>query len=1548
MAELIGLQKSLRSAKRRKLITREKGVIMFAFPLIVVLLTFSLFLAPAIQATVITTNTTTSDADFNLGTLTDAVVQGSGSGAFVELEGTQAADWFNTGWQYRRPITVNSTNTSVLDEYQMRITLTTSNFDYTNVKSDCSDIRFGDTSGNELPYYQISCNTSGTSIFDVQVSQITASSNTTIYVYYGNVAASSNSSIERLYTYSSPREVGYIVHNDLAGDTLDIISLANGNEITNGTSTLNLDLQDTGTFPSSQNSENTAISATKLFHADGNNGGSDMLVPVSWAGTEFIYASNRASQTFCMLSPWGTAAVSIYDNGSLSSTQTVNASGTCVADDIGNGNTYRIVSDIPILIVHDGGGTDSRVNLPASANEYWYGIPSNFLEIGAGPSGASVSVEISNGTNTVIGIGSNSNYSQSGFGSYGATDAYRLTSSTEIGANQLADSDGNESSTFVTERYLGTRYASANQAGYIAVAAPTANTECTLYNPNGTQNSAQTGGALSTVNYIGFGTGSSSTFISGGWYMECDNPVMAYYEKDSNDSDETNLWTYPMMRQYSYPEPTVDSIQAEESLLEPIGTWESQVFDLVWNGGWGDGTGSSNAFTANVANLSANGQITIEAKAAADQSALSSVSYTSLGTFSSGTSITFTNSDFTTASIATGSSGRFVQFNVILESFDSVTNPQLQDLSFTYLADNTDPDTNASSIQMERVFGGDSIADGTWTNNLAPYFSWLAGADTESGIGGYCLYLGQDISGDPEISKGLLGTSLTSIVGNPCPFIIDSEGIDFSNTSYQGSTWLTTSNDLYYLNIKAIDLQGNIFGGNSTQFSFYFDDTEPTNPAYINLPAGFVSEKDITITWPTTGSNATNDDHSGVAGLQYRIGDTGTWYGDLHLGSELSDDLLADDGSYTTDPTFDYPNIIEGATTIYFRTWDVAGNITSIYTSGVIKFNSSAPTPPNNLVVTPNNNTINSFAFNWNPPASFTGQESNITYCYTINTLPSVSTCTYTDAGVTSLPANAFANQPGINSFYVVARDESFNINYATYISTTFEYAGTAPGIPLNTVVTDISNRDTSNWRLSVSWDEPTNIGNGISYYEIYRSNTNSTCIADFASFTNVGTSSTTSYTDDGLTQQDYFYCVLACDNANNCSAPSNTSDNFPTGKFTEPAVLTTSPQAINITTTRATIEWNTDRVSNSRVSFGLSSGAYFAQEPSNTDQVANHSIELTNLRPNTTYYYQAKWTDVDGNTGTSTEKTFVTQAQPTISSVNTFNIRTNDAGVQFTAERAQRVILRYGNDLTLNQQIEIDTSLIRSTYSQVISGLDANTTYFYTLNPIDIDGNEYNGTIFSFNTNPLPVISDITIQEVADTDDAQLLVEWTTNIPTSSLIEYFFDEEESLSSADLELKTDHAITLSGLVRDTLYKLTILGEDTFGNIANSDIQEFTTSTDTKAPTILNAQGNAVAEEDSIQLVVSWETDEPATSQLEYGLGAGGPYTEQTVEDTSPKQNHLIIIQGLLPNEIYHYQVVSRDVNGNVATSKDFVIITPEEDKPSLNIIIDILRSIFSF
>ena len=654
-------------------------------------------------------------------------------------------------------------------------------------------------------------------------------------------------------------------------------------------------------------------------------------------------------------------------------------------------------------------------------------------------------------------------------------------------------------------------------------------------------------------------------------------------------------------------------------------------------------------------------------------------------------------------------------------------------------------------------------------------------------------------------------------------------------------------------------------------------------------------------------------------------------------------DLLNNSGSYTFVSNPDFNNLVEGNNLIYFRTWDNAGNVSTAYVTTVVKINTTAPSSPLNLTATPTTNTINSFAFSWLPPASYTGSASNITYCYSVNILPTATNCAYTAAGQTSLDAGAYATEPGDNTFYVVAKDEAGNINYATAASVTFTANTSAPGMPLNLDIADISIKATSSWKLAISWDQPSTIGAGIATYKIYRS-------TDDTDFTDIASTAGTSYVDANLNQEVYFYKVQACDSANNCGAFTDVVQLLPTGKFTSAANLLDGP-SVTVSTRTATISWITDRDSDSSVEYGLSTNHYFNNDVANTTQAISHSITLNNLNAGTTYYYRAQWTDVDGNIGTSNESSFTTLPAPQINNVTITNINLHTATINFTSIGATSVQLIYGaNGVTANTQI-LNTSTTASNYSMPLNNLNPGTTYTFTLNPTDLDGNLYNSISgYSFSTPPQPVITNIAFQPVPGALTGTEQMFWTTNVPATSQISYGLVGGTRQYQLNTTMTTSHEMTISNLTYSTQYSVTATSVDGLGNIANSDLQVFKSGIDTRPPVIsdltiqpsiigtgANAQG---------QLVISWKTDKAGTSQVAYGQGSGGSYSSKTAENMALVNNHVVVVSDLSTSEVYHLQALSSDANGVQGVSADQTTIIGQASDNALGIVFNALQSIF--
>jgi len=74
------------------------------------------------------------------------------------------------------------------------------------------------------------------------------------------------------------------------------------------------------------------------------------------------------------------------------------------------------------------------------------------------------------------------------------------------------------------------------------------------------------------------------------------------------------------------------------------------------------------------------------------------------------------------------------------------------------------------------------------------------------------------------------------------------------------------------------------------------------------------------------------------------------------------------------------------------------------------------------------------------------------------------------------------------------------------------------------------------------------------------------------------------------------------------------------------------------------------------------------------------------------------------------------------------------------------------------------------------------------------------------------------------------------------------------------------------------------------------------------------------------VTIAWTTNEPATSQIDYGTTTA--YGTSTATNTSLDTTHTQVVAGLDAGTTYHYRVRSADAAGNTAVSGDFTFATP--------------------
>lgn len=191
--------------------------------------------------------------------------------------------------------------------------------------------------------------------------------------------------------------------------------------------------------------------------------------------------------------------------------------------------------------------------------------------------------------------------------------------------------------------------------------------------------------------------------------------------------------------------------------------------------------------------------------------------------------------------------------------------------------------------------------------------------------------------------------------------------------------------------------------------------------------------------------------------------------------------------------------------------------------------------------------------------------------------------------------------------------------------------------------------------------------------------------------------------------------------------------------------------------------------------------------------------------------------------------------------------------------------------------------------------------------------------------------------------------VTWTTNVNSDSFV--VFDTDASFATSKEQgthnkNQTSHLVEVTGLEANTTYNYRVRSERVNGGITtDTTSRTFTTGsdageesepetssgsggglliidkTDKAAPEIINIQVVGI---DNTSVSVTWETNEDATSFVEYGrtILYGATYGR-----FGASTSHQVVLENLAPNSQYNFRVLSSDDWGNVAYSENQVFST---------------------
>ncbi|MEI6480529.1 MAG: fibronectin type III domain-containing protein, partial [bacterium] len=482
---------------------------------------------------------------------------------------------------------------------------------------------------------------------------------------------------------------------------------------------------------------------------------------------------------------------------------------------------------------------------------------------------------------------------------------------------------------------------------------------------------------------------------------------------------------------------------------------------------------------------------------------------------------------------------------------------------------------------------------------------------------------------------------------------------------------------------------------------------------------------------------------------------------------------------------------------------------------------------------------------------------------------------------VTSHSVKLSGLTPGTKYYFIVeSTDSSGNIGHSSDSTFTFT---TLPG----PAITNVRNIEVQNNQAKIAWD--TNIpADSTVIYSVNPDLKDPQIVSSLTPFV----------TDHRVTISNltpgvqYYYFVKSVDEQNNIATNKNTVGGVDKFFSIQTTIDTVPPVISNVATSSvqvsgATVTWITDKPSTAQIEYGTTTalGNFTA---TTTTYDSQHVVMLNNLSQSTAYYFRVISTDESGNvasssiTANSIPYSFTTITPNSLSGAYPTNITTTGATINWTSLAPSDSKVYYvatstypGADKLLYKNA-VGTPEATTSHSIILSGLTPGTQYYFLTESIDANGTAVQNASSSatFTTNPGPIISNI----ASSTSIISAVISWNTSVPTDATVVY--SNSSDLSNPQTVYGTDistttHSVTINGLTQGSTYYYYVKSVDAENNttldknVVNGSVAyyKFQTATDTSLPVISSVASSTVG---AFGATVTWTTDKPSVSQIEYG------------------------------------------------------------------------------
>ena len=622
---------------------------------------------------------------------------------------------------------------------------------------------------------------------------------------------------------------------------------------------------------------------------------------------------------------------------------------------------------------------------------------------------------------------------------------------------------------------------------------------------------------------------------------------------------------------------------------------------------------------------------------------------------------------------------------------------------------------------------------------------------------------------------------------------------------------------------------------------------------------------------------------------------------------------------YGSDIAITIPQAAMYAQKLYFSVVDGAGNHASVEAVRPVP----DTTPPSIYGVQAAPGTYGTAAISWQTDEA---SDSYVEYW----TYGSSMQRTGTSSMTTSHVVNLTGLQAGATYYYrVVSTDAAGNRAQSADMTFRLQLADTTPPL-ISRVEALVTGRDS----VAVTWwtDEPSD-----SYVEYWASG---------ISLARAGTSTMTTSHSVALTNIRsgvvYYYRVVSTDGAGNRAQSADMTFRLQPADTTPPTVrlsINNGAQLTNSTTVQLYISAQDDSGGALEMSLRDDRTQFSQWQP----YTAYTTWRLSSGDGRRTVTVRVR--DAAGNEAQASASITVDATPPSISGVEVKSIGPDSATVTWRTNKPSDSWVLFGSYSPSETRGQAERV---TTHTVLLYGLNPNTTYYFKVRSADETGNVAESATQTFRTAQRgnPPTGSISINNGATYTryyDVQLTI--SARDDYRGPIEMRLREGTGSWSGWMALQTTFAYRISpGDGKKTVY---VEFRDMYG--IQSSTYSSSITLDTRPPRISNVKSANVTANSA---TITWNTDEPATSRVEYGTSGTsmrefvGERSISSADASTPsgdvgakaiiitptpsgslRTSHSVSLTGLREKTTYYYQVVSSDAAGNVAVMSGFSFTT---------------------